>query len=163
MRARSSAARRARGLDARVVRGGAIERENEASVTHHARAQEWRRAAAHDAARGSRARARAGAVRAARTWSGASSQGAGVTRGTPIGFTVGQPAGEPGGPFIQAFNEGIKGMGVGTVRRMIVPPEYAYGPNEVMEIPANGTVTLDLELLSVAKDPITRGVKGAQE
>jgi FKBP-type peptidyl-prolyl cis-trans isomerase len=54
-------------------------------------------------------------------------------------------------------------MGVGTVRRMIVPPEYAYGPNEVMEIPANGTVTLDLELLSVAKDPITRGVKGAQE
>ena len=87
----------------------------------------------------------------------------GVTGGTPIGFTVGQPAGEPGGPFIQAFNEGIKGMGVGTVRRMIVPPEYAYGPNEVMEIPANGTVTLDLELLSVAKDPITRGVKGAQE
>ena len=77
MRARSSAARRARGLDARVVRGGAIERENEASVTHHARAQEWRRAAAHDAARGSRARARAGAVRAARTWSGASSAGAG--------------------------------------------------------------------------------------
>lgn len=94
---------------------------------------------------------------------GTSRQGAGVTGGTPIGFTVGQPAGEPGGPFIQAFNEGIKGMGVGTVRRMIVPPEYAYGPNEVMEIPANGTVTLDLELLSVAKDPITRGVKGAQE
>ena len=31
---------------------------------------------------------------------GTSRQGAGVTGGTPIGFTVGQPAGEPGGPFI---------------------------------------------------------------
>ncbi len=91
---------------------------------------------------------------------GTSRQGAGVTGGNPIGFTVGQPAGKPGGPFIKAFNEGIKGMGVGTVRRMIVPPEYAYGPNEVMEIPANATVTLDMELLSVAKDPITRGVAG---
>jgi len=93
---------------------------------------------------------------------GTSRQGAGVTGGTPIGFTVGQPAGKPGGPFIKAFNEGIKGMGVGTVRRMIVPPEYAYGPNEVMEIPPNATVTLDLELLSVAKDPITRGVAGVE-
>lgn len=89
---------------------------------------------------------------------GTSRQGAGVTGGNPIGFTVGQPAGTSGGPFIKAFNEGIKGMGVGTVRRMIVPPEYAYGPNEVMEIPANATVTLDVELLSVAKDPLTRQI-----
>ena len=37
---------------------------------------------------------------------GTSRQGAGVTGGTPIGFTVGQPAGKPGGPFIKAFNEG---------------------------------------------------------
>lgn len=84
-----------------------------------------------------------------------------MTGGTPIGFTVGAPAGTSGGPFIKAFNEGIKGMGVGTVRRLLVPPEYAYGPNEVLEIPANASVTLDIELLSVAKDPITRGVKGA--
>ena len=71
---------------------------------------------------------------------------------------MGQPAGQSGGPFIKAFNEGIKGMGVGTLRRMIVPPEYAYGPNEVMEIPPNATVTLDMELLSVAKDPLTRQI-----
>jgi hypothetical protein len=89
---------------------------------------------------------------------GTSRQGAGVTGGNPIGFTVGQPAGQSGGPFIKAFNEGIKGMGVGTLRRMIVPPEYAYGPNEVMEIPPNATVTLDMELLSVAKDPLTRQI-----
>ena len=89
---------------------------------------------------------------------GTSRQGAGVTGGNPIGFTVGQPAGQSGGPFIKAFNEGIKGMGVGTLRRMIVPPEYAYGPNEVMEIPPNATVTLDMELLSVARDPLTRQI-----
>ena len=30
--------------------------------------------------------------------------------------------------------------------------------NEVMEIPPNATVTLDMELLSVAKDPLTRQI-----
>lgn len=94
---------------------------------------------------------------------GTSRQGAGVTGGTPIGYTVGVRAGEPGGPFINAFNEVIKGMGVGCVRRALVPPEYAYGPLEVQEIPPNATVTLDLELLSIARDPITRSVKGASE
>lgn len=38
--------------------------------------------------------------------------------------------------------------------------EYAYGSNEVMEISANGTVTFDLEFLSVVKDFIMCGVKG---
>jgi hypothetical protein len=94
---------------------------------------------------------------------GTSRQGAGVTGGTPIGFNVGAKSGTPGGPFIPAFNEGIKGMGVGTVRRMIVPPEYAYGNLEVQEIPPGATITLDLELLSVAKDPIRGGVAGAQQ
>lgn len=91
---------------------------------------------------------------------GTSRQGAGVTGGSPIGFQVGAKAGTPGGPFIEAFNVGIRGMGVGTVRRMIVPPEYAYGNLEVQEIPPGATVTLDLELLSVAKDPIRGGVAG---
>ena len=60
-----------------------------------------------------------------------SRQGAGVTGGVPYGFQVGAPAGTPGGPFIKAFNEGIKGMGPGQFRRMIVPPEYAYGNTQV--------------------------------
>ena len=63
---------------------------------------------------------------------------------------VGAPAGTPGGPFIKAFNEGIKGMGPGQFERMIVPPEYAYGNTQVQEIPPNSTLTVDLELLSVA-------------
>ena len=40
-----------------------------------------------------------------------SRQGAGVTGGTPYGFTVGTPAGTPGGPFIKALNEGDQGHG----------------------------------------------------
>jgi hypothetical protein len=79
-----------------------------------------------------------------------SRQGAGVTGGTPYGFTVGVPAGTPGGPFIRCLNEGVKGMGPGQFRRLIVPPEYAYGSNQVQEIPPNATLTVDIELLSVA-------------
>ena len=63
-----------------------------------------------------------------------SRQGAGVTGGTPYGFTVGTPAGTPGGPFIKALNEGIKGMGPGQFRRLIVPPEYAYGNQQVRSV-----------------------------
>lgn len=79
-----------------------------------------------------------------------SRQGAGVTGGTPYGFTVGVPAGTPGGPFIKCLNEGIKGMGPGQFRRLVVPPEYAYGANQVQEIPPNATLTVDIELLSIA-------------
>jgi hypothetical protein len=42
-----------------------------------------------------------------------------VTGGTPYGFNVGIKPGSPGGPFIEAMNQGIVGMGVGTVRTMI--------------------------------------------
>ena len=35
-------------------------------------------------------------------------------------------------------------MGPGQFRRMIVPPEYAYGNTQVQEIPSNSTLTADL-------------------
>lgn len=83
-----------------------------------------------------------------------SRQGAGVTGGVPYGYDVGGNPGDPGAPFMKAFNEGIQGMGVGTVRTMIVPPEYAFGKRGQQEIPPNATLTLDLELLSIKKDNI---------
>lgn len=82
---------------------------------------------------------------------GTSRQGAGVTGGTPYGFDVGTGAGKPGGPFIKAFNIGIRGMRPGTVRRLIVPPEYAYGSYQMQEIPPNSEIVLDIELLSVKR------------
>jgi hypothetical protein len=48
-----------------------------------------------------------------------------VTGGVPYGFDVGIKPGNPGGPFIEAMNVGVQGMGVGTVRTMIgewLPP-----------------------------------------
>ena len=42
-----------------------------------------------------------------------------MTGGVPYGFNVGIKPGDPGGPILAAFNEGIKGMAVGTVRTMI--------------------------------------------
>ena len=83
-----------------------------------------------------------------------SRQGRGVTGGVPYGFNVGYPAATPGGPFIPAFNYGIQGMGVGTVRRLLVPAGYAYGNNQVQEIPPGAEITLDLELLSISKRPV---------
>ena len=62
-----------------------------------------------------------------------SRQGAGVT-GEPYGFTVGVPSGTPR-PFFPALNEGIKdGPGSSGAHRA---PEYAYGANQVQEIPPN--------------------------
>lgn len=77
--------------------------------------------------------------------------GMGVTGGTPYGFDVGVKPGQPGGPYVSCFNEGIKGMNVGTQRRLLCPPEYAFGNNQVQEIPPNAEILLDLELLSIAK------------
>jgi len=80
----------------------------------------------------------------------------GVTGGSPYGFQVGVPAGTAGGPFIKALNEGIKGMSPGQLRRLIVPPEYAYGNFQVQEIPPNATLTIDLEMLTVVNKDYLR-------
>jgi hypothetical protein len=84
---------------------------------------------------------------------GTSRMGMGVTGGQPYGFNVGIRAGKPGGPFINAFNEGIKGMKVGTIRRLKVPPEYGYGGKQMQEIPPNSEITLDIELMDVKRGP----------
>merc|ERR1719161_445679 len=84
---------------------------------------------------------------------GTSRQGMGVTGGTPYGFDFGVAPGQPGGPFIKAFNVGMAGMQAGTLRRLKVPPEYAYGNKGVQEIPPNSEIILDIELLSVNARP----------
>ena len=78
--------------------------------------------------------------------------GMGVTGGNPYGFVVGVKAGTPGGPFIEGMSEGVRGMRVGGQRKIIVPPELAYGKAQVQEIPPNATLTFDLELLSIKKE-----------
>lgn len=79
--------------------------------------------------------------------------GMGVTGGTPLGFDVGVPAGEPGGT-LAGLDVGVRGMRVGGLRRVLVPPELGYGNVQIGEIPPNSTITLDIELLSIKTNPL---------
>ena len=58
---------------------------------------------------------------------------------------------EPGGTFIKGIDMGIVGMELGGQRRVIVPPEFGYGKQQVQEIPPGATLEVDIELLSVKK------------
>ncbi|KXZ50717.1 hypothetical protein GPECTOR_15g401 [Gonium pectorale] len=82
-----------------------------------------------------------------------SRQGMGVTGGTPLGFDVGTTAGEAGST-LPGLDYGVRGMRVGGLRRVLVPPELAYGNLQVGEIPPNSTLTLDIELLSIKTNPL---------
>ena len=66
-----------------------------------------------------------------------------VARGQPIEF--------PLTGVIQGWQEGIPGMQVGGQRRLIIPPELAYGekPPGGSGIPPNATLIFDVELLAL--------------
>jgi FKBP-type peptidyl-prolyl cis-trans isomerase len=51
--------------------------------------------------------------------------------------------------IIPGFSEGVVGMTVGDVRRLIVPPILAYGTTGQGEIPPNATIVFDVELIAV--------------
>lgn len=67
-----------------------------------------------------------------------------LDRGEPFSFTIGQRQ------VIQGWEQGIPGMKVGGKRKLIIPPELAYGDRAVGNvIPANSTLVFEVELLSV--------------
>jgi FKBP-type peptidyl-prolyl cis-trans isomerase len=79
--------------------------------------------------------------------SGTDNKGAQVQTGT-FSFTVGSGV-------IQGFSQGVTGMQVGGLRRVVVPPNLGYGNNPPPanpgepQIRANETLVFEIELLAV--------------
>lgn len=66
-----------------------------------------------------------------------------IDRGTPFTTQIGV------GQVIKGWDEGIPGMKVGGIRRLIVPPSLGYGPQAVGSIPANSTLIFEVALLGI--------------
>jgi FKBP-type peptidyl-prolyl cis-trans isomerase FkpA len=62
----------------------------------------------------------------------------------PFSFTLGAAQVIPG------WDMGLQGMKVGGKRLLIIPPNLAYGSQQVATIPANSTLVFEVDLLNVA-------------
>jgi len=72
-------------------------------------------------------------------------------RGQPYSFYIGA------GQVIQGWEQGVAGMKIGEIRRLIIPAELGYGAAGAGGvIPPNATLVFDIELLAVSM-PISLG------
>jgi FKBP-type peptidyl-prolyl cis-trans isomerase FkpA len=70
-------------------------------------------------------------------------KGTQVESGTNFSFPFGY------GRVISGWDIGLDGMKVGGTRRLVVPPEHAYGSQSSEKIPANSTLLFEVSLIGV--------------
>ncbi|MEX0734175.1 MAG: FKBP-type peptidyl-prolyl cis-trans isomerase [Steroidobacteraceae bacterium] len=72
-------------------------------------------------------------------------------RGQPFSFPLG------GGRVIRGWEQGVLGMKVGGLRRLVIPPVLAYGSRNIGNglIPPNSTLLFEIELLAVETVTLT--------
>ncbi|MHA2236604.1 MAG: FKBP-type peptidyl-prolyl cis-trans isomerase, partial [Candidatus Thorarchaeota archaeon] len=68
-----------------------------------------------------------------------------VDRGQPFEFQIGV------GQVIQGWDQGVLSMKTGGKRKLTIPPELAYGSQDVGDglIPPNSTLVFEVELLDL--------------
>ena len=66
-------------------------------------------------------------------------------------YKRGQPATFPLSRVIPCWTEGVQKIKVGGKAKLVCPPNLAYGNREIPGIPANSTLTFEVELLDIVR------------